>query len=31
MAFNQDIVKLAKANTYFREVLATGPMPRSSS
>ena len=25
MAFNQDIVKLAKANTYFREVLATGP------
>jgi mannose-6-phosphate isomerase-like protein (cupin superfamily) len=25
MAFNQDIVKLAKANSYFREVLATGP------
>jgi mannose-6-phosphate isomerase-like protein (cupin superfamily) len=25
MAFNQDIVKLAKANVYFREVLATGP------
>ncbi|HEX7495500.1 MAG TPA: cupin domain-containing protein [Candidatus Limnocylindrales bacterium] len=25
MAFNRDIVKLAKANTYFREVLATGP------
>jgi mannose-6-phosphate isomerase-like protein (cupin superfamily) len=25
MAFNEDIVKLAKANSYFREVLATGP------
>ena len=25
MAFNRDIVKLAKANTYFREVLANGP------
>jgi mannose-6-phosphate isomerase-like protein (cupin superfamily) len=25
VAFNEDIVKLAKANTYFREVLATGP------
>ena len=25
MAFNEDIVKRAKANTYFREVLATGP------
>ena len=25
MAFNQDIVKAAKANAYFREVLATGP------
>jgi mannose-6-phosphate isomerase-like protein (cupin superfamily) len=25
MAFNQDIVKRSKANTYFREVLATGP------
>jgi len=25
MAFNEDIVKRARANTYFREVLATGP------
>jgi mannose-6-phosphate isomerase-like protein (cupin superfamily) len=25
MAFNEDIVKRAKANTYFREVLSTGP------
>ena len=25
MPFNKDIVKAAKANTYFREVLATGP------
>jgi mannose-6-phosphate isomerase-like protein (cupin superfamily) len=25
MAFNEDIIKLAKANSYFREVLATGP------
>ena len=25
MPFNEDIVKRAKANTYFREVLATGP------
>src|ERR1035437_9937646 len=25
MAFNEDIVKLTKANSYFREVLATGP------
>jgi mannose-6-phosphate isomerase-like protein (cupin superfamily) len=25
MAFNEDIVKRAKANAYFREVLATGP------
>jgi mannose-6-phosphate isomerase-like protein (cupin superfamily) len=25
MAFNEDIVKLAKANTYFREVVETGP------
>jgi mannose-6-phosphate isomerase-like protein (cupin superfamily) len=25
MPFNEDIVKKAKANTYFREVLATGP------
>ena len=25
MAFNEDIVALAKRNTYFREVLATGP------
>ena len=25
MAFNEDIVKLAKANSYFREVVATGP------
>jgi mannose-6-phosphate isomerase-like protein (cupin superfamily) len=25
MAFNEDIVKRAKANSYFREVLATGP------
>ena len=25
MSFNQDIVKAAKANSYFREVLATGP------
>ena len=25
MAFNEDIVKRAKANTYFRAVLATGP------
>ena len=25
MAFNVDIVKRAKANSYFREVLATGP------
>ena len=25
MPFNEDIVKLAKANSYFREVLATGP------
>jgi mannose-6-phosphate isomerase-like protein (cupin superfamily) len=25
MAFNVDIVKAAKANTYFREVLSTGP------
>ncbi len=25
MAFNEDIVKRAKDNTYFREVLATGP------
>jgi len=25
MAFNEDIVKMAKSNSYFREVLATGP------
>ena len=25
MAFNEDIVKKAKANSYFREVLSTGP------
>jgi len=25
MAFNEDIVALARRNTYFREVLATGP------
>jgi mannose-6-phosphate isomerase-like protein (cupin superfamily) len=25
MAFNEDIVKKAKANAYFREVLSTGP------
>ena len=25
MAFNEDIVKRAKANAYFREVLSTGP------
>ncbi len=25
MPFNEDIVKLAKANSYFRKVLATGP------
>jgi mannose-6-phosphate isomerase-like protein (cupin superfamily) len=25
MPFNEDIVKKAKANSYFREVLATGP------
>jgi mannose-6-phosphate isomerase-like protein (cupin superfamily) len=25
MPFNEDIVKLAKANSFFREVLATGP------
>ena len=25
MLFNEDIVKRAKANSYFREVLATGP------
>jgi mannose-6-phosphate isomerase-like protein (cupin superfamily) len=25
MTFNEDIVKRAKANSYFREVLATGP------
>ena len=25
MAFNEDIVKRAEANPYFREVLATGP------
>lgn len=25
MAFNEDIVKKAKSNSYFREVLATGP------
>ncbi len=25
MGFNEDIVKKAKANTYFREVLSTGP------
>jgi mannose-6-phosphate isomerase-like protein (cupin superfamily) len=25
MAFNEDIVEQAKRNTYFREVLATGP------
>ena len=25
MAFNEDIVKRAEANQYFREVLATGP------
>lgn len=25
MAFNEDIVKKAKANTYFRAVLSTGP------
>jgi len=25
MPFNVDIIKLAKANTYFREVVATGP------
>ena len=25
MSFNEDIVKRAKANSYFREVLATGP------
>jgi mannose-6-phosphate isomerase-like protein (cupin superfamily) len=25
MPFNEDIIKRAKANTYFREVLATGP------
>jgi mannose-6-phosphate isomerase-like protein (cupin superfamily) len=25
MALNEDIVKRAKANSYFREVLATGP------
>jgi mannose-6-phosphate isomerase-like protein (cupin superfamily) len=25
MAFNEDIVKRAKANTYFREVVETGP------
>ena len=25
MAYNEDIVELAKRNTYFREVLATGP------
>jgi mannose-6-phosphate isomerase-like protein (cupin superfamily) len=25
MPFNEDIVKRAKANSYFREVLATGP------
>jgi mannose-6-phosphate isomerase-like protein (cupin superfamily) len=25
MPFNEDIVRLAKANSYFRKVLATGP------
>ena len=25
MSFNEDIVKRARANTYFREVLSTGP------
>jgi mannose-6-phosphate isomerase-like protein (cupin superfamily) len=25
MAFNEDIVQKAKSNSYFREVLATGP------
>ena len=25
MAFNEDIAERAKRNTYFREVLATGP------
>jgi len=25
MVFNEDIVELAKRNTYFREVVATGP------
>jgi mannose-6-phosphate isomerase-like protein (cupin superfamily) len=25
MAFNEDIVKRAEANSYFREVLSTGP------
>ncbi|MGA2513798.1 MAG: cupin domain-containing protein [Candidatus Limnocylindrales bacterium] len=25
MTFNEDIVRRAKANSYFREVLATGP------
>jgi mannose-6-phosphate isomerase-like protein (cupin superfamily) len=25
MAFNEDIVERAKANTFFREVLSTGP------
>jgi mannose-6-phosphate isomerase-like protein (cupin superfamily) len=25
MAFNEDIVRRAKANSYFREVLSTGP------
>ncbi len=25
MAFNEDIVKATRANTYFRQVLATGP------
>jgi len=25
VSFNEDIVKRAKANSYFREVLATGP------
>lgn len=25
MSFNEDIVQRAKANSYFREVLATGP------
>jgi mannose-6-phosphate isomerase-like protein (cupin superfamily) len=25
VAFNEDIVQRAKANTYFREVLSTGP------